>query len=196
MAAVAETPAKRVPVVAVVSGDAVESPRLHVAIAGVRVQLGVERRGQAQIDRAIAGRDVPVAGDGAAFPGGDADGTVAGSDGDALEAPGEIDRAIACVGVGQADGVGNANRAVTGVRLDTPVDVRHPDTAVTRIQDECAGEPFSRNRAISAARVQGDACGRRDDQADGIRRSGTRRMSRHSGREGRQPRRQSDSRSG
>src|SRR5215204_5572316 len=167
-AALSELRAQRIaiPAIVVVSlglhGHAIG---VHTAVAGMRIEIGVEIRRQAKRDRSVARIDIPISLQRAAVERLETNGAVAGPDLDGVEATGQLDRTVARIGLDTASGIGHRDRTITRTGLQAALDTTGSNAAVTAAESNRAGQLVGIDRPIASTRIHGHLARRRHNQA-------------------------------
>src|SRR4051812_40184050 len=119
----------------------------------MRIELAAEPLRHFEQNRAVAGLDVPVLRRAAPGSRKYGDRAVARARANARQLAGDLDAAIARIGVQPAVHVLQRDRAVAGVNLHVARQVAGRDAAVARSQDERAADPLDVDRAVAARRL-------------------------------------------
>src|SRR5689334_6369068 len=118
------------------------------SIARVRVELGVEVRGQVERDAAVARGDRPVVLHGRSWLGAERDRSIAGVQLHGLKFSGNGDAAVARLELEVAFRAVERHRAVAGVQHEAPRDVVRANAAVARAQIERPMDVLDPNRPV------------------------------------------------
>src|SRR5688572_16925894 len=145
--------------------DFVNAARVNTAIAGVRVDLGIQIGRQPDRDRTVAGIDAPFGLQHAAVADVELHAAIAGPDIERLESSGDLDGAVAGISLDTAGRLGDFDRPVTGTGAEIALDAPCLDAPIAGVECDRAGQTVGFDGTVTRASLDGQFFWSRDDEA-------------------------------